>query len=106
MSSVTLKSRIPEIRAEIKPRVEVAMRRGSELIAVGAASRAPVSTGTLRDSIEAKPHKEGMGIYAAWYAHFVEFGTTSAPAHPFLIPALESGRAELVSLVSSELKRL
>jgi HK97 gp10 family phage protein len=55
---------------------------------------APVKTGLLRKSIYAskggaKQRGVLMGVRkAAFYAHWIEFGTSKMPAHPFFRPAL------------------
>ena len=51
-----------------------------------AQANAPVESGALRDSIVAT---EGGVIVGADYGLFVEIGTDTAPAAPFLTPALQ-----------------
>ena len=41
-----------------------------------------------------------------FYGHLVEFGTTHTPARPFLIPAAEANREEVVASVRAALKGL
>lgn len=37
------------------------------------------------------------------HAHFIEFGTQTAPAQPFMGPAFQSGRGKAVSAIKTEL---
>lgn len=70
-----------------------------QLVTVGlktqnkARSLCPVDTGRLRSSIIMTKGRDGQGFYVeigtnVVYARFVEFGTSTTPAQPFLIPAL------------------
>ena len=67
-------------------------------IAADAASRAPVDTGELRDSI----HSEGSGmgamvVAAAPHSAYVEYGTSRSPAQPYLWPAVEAARPAYIA---------
>jgi len=54
------------------------------------------------------------GVIDAWYAHFVEFGTSKMSARPFMRPAFEGKkrsavdaiRAYLLSRIPNEIKKL
>lgn len=53
----------------------------------------PVDTGRLRSSLAMAPGKDGKGPFVdvgtnVHYARPVEFGTSTAPAQPFMRPAL------------------
>lgn len=48
----------------------------------------------------------GYGIWASWYAEFVEGGTSRAAPRPFLMPAMEAGKDELVAGVTAALRAL
>jgi HK97 gp10 family phage protein len=43
------------------------------------------------------------GVIDAWYAHFVEFGTSKMEARPFMRPAFESRKAGAVEAIKSYL---
>lgn len=63
----------------------------------------PVDTGRLRSSIVSQPGRDARGPYVdvgtnVEYAPFVEFGTSRAPAQPFLRPAL----AEVAGYIATE----
>lgn len=60
---------------------------------------APVDTGRLRSSINHKPGRDGSGYYVdvgsnVEYAPHIEFGTSRAPAQPYLRPALAEAVAD------------
>lgn len=73
-------------------------RSGFAPIASGLGFRTPSSKRVVTES--------AYGIYAAWYWYFLEFGTVKSPPRPYMMPAVESGRAELYGLVATELRRL
>lgn len=69
----------------------------------------PVDTGRLRSSIGTELMITYPGAVVGTnvhYAPYVEFGTTRQRAQPYLTPAAEAGRRELVRRVSEALRRL
>lgn len=65
---------------------------------------APVDTGALRDSIRVELEALAARVLAGGtldvdYERFVEFGTSRAPAQPFLFPAFERHKAAFVRAV-------
>lgn len=54
----------------------------------------PVDTGKLRDSIEKKSEGTGVtvGPRGINYAEFVEYGTSRAPAQPYVRPTIQWAR--------------
>jgi len=56
--------------------------RALDILCDNIKSEAPVRTGNLRDSVEARK-SESMVIALAPYASFVEFGTWKMEANPF-----------------------
>lgn len=115
MAFVSLKSRLPEIAGALPLRVGAAIHSGTEQIASDAAARVEEQglhrTGELHDSIQAregnaKTFGHVYGIWMAWYGIFAEFGTTYEPARPFLIPAAEAGKDNLVEEVRTVLEEL
>lgn len=106
-----LKSRLPQIAAELAPRADAAVGEGAELVAQYARFRVPVDEGDLRDAIE--PRRERMGSHFViagdtdvFYGHMVEHGTTKQPPRPFLVPALGDAEGEIVRMVAASLKGL
>ena len=50
---------------------------------------------------------EAYGLWAAWYWFFVEFGTQrGVDAHPFIMPAYEAHRDDIVKGVAAALRSL
>jgi len=109
---VTLRNRIPQIAAQLNPRVDAAIAAASESIADLARERVPVLSGDLAASIHVEESNQSSGYYvvagdeSADYASYVEFGTSDTPAQPFLIPAAEQGRAEVEQIVTAALQGL
>lgn len=108
----TLQSRLPEIAAKVRPRVSKAVKEGAEEeIAVRARDRVPVRTGALRDAIEVRRAgavqvRVVAGDSGAFYGHFLEFGTATMDAHPFVLPAADEGMAPLTERVVVVLQEL
>ena len=106
-----LKSRLPEIATGLQAKVDAALAVGANRVAAEARDRVPVNSGALRDAIRVE--HDGPGEYTvlagdndAFYGHLVEFGTSLTPARPFLIPAVESRRGDVLDDVKRALKGL
>jgi HK97 gp10 family phage protein len=99
MSQVKVTSRIPQIIAKAQARQKAALRAVAEDVADKAKSRAPRSTGTLAESIQAEPEGDDYAVTAEWYWRLVEFGTRHSAAHPFATPAAQGAQAELTRRV-------
>ena len=104
-----LKDRIPEIVARLGPDVAVAVQAGADLVVESAKARVPVSTGRLQEAIHTETTEEGVEVLAGdrevFYGRFVEHGTRYAPAHPFLVPALEENREQIIKLVEAAMQQ-
>lgn len=86
---ITIEQLIAEMvrqTATIDAEVEVAQRVAADAGVKDAQSRAPVLTGTLRNSITAD--EDGFGTDVP-YAPFVEFGTAYMAPQPFIGPAAD-----------------
>jgi HK97 gp10 family phage protein len=106
---VTYKSRLPEIAVSIDPRVSAATKSGAELIAEEAKGRTwshRVAETTHVEFDGSADWKIVFGDREVFWAHFEEFGTTRAPAHPFAIPAKEAKNEEVVAMVAAALEKL
>lgn len=70
-----------------------------------AKENAPVNSGTLRDSIEARLVDKDTAevVVGAEYAAVVEFGGADRPAKPFLVPAVEKNLDELVRRIADKI---
>ena len=73
---------------------------GAEEIAKHAQRLAPVRTGFLRSKIRARKTKaKGATVEAlAPYSGYVEFGTYKMPAQPFLRPAIDQHRRQILEV--------
>ena len=68
-----------------------------------ARQRAPHDTGRLRSAIKSKSDGGNGEVYvdkSVDYAAYVEFGTSTSPAHPFMGPASETHRARFVKRIT------
>lgn len=85
-----------------------AIRIGAKTLQQDAISYAPISTGTLRESIKIQKMKKsetptntiafkiGIDNNICWYANIVEFGSSKSTADPFMTPAYENnGRSAI-----------
>jgi len=107
----TLKSRLPLIAAELRPRTSAAVKAGAEVIAADARSKVHVRSGELQNRITVE--RRGGAEYSvvagdeeAFYGHLLEGGNDIAPPYPFLTPAFEENEGEVVRLVQASLKTL
>lgn len=107
----TLRSRLPQVAAELRPRVSAAIKEGAEEIAEEARERVPVRTGALRDAIHVR--RSGPAQYDvvagdgdSFYGHFLEFGTERLEERPFLEPAADMHEDDIADVVSAVLRSL
>lgn len=84
--------------------------RAAQQIATTARSLVPVDTGALRASIRVEPGRDetsrtvvagGGGVE---YAAFIEYGTSRAPAQPFMTPA--AAQVDVAAEVADEVRQL
>jgi len=116
-----LRSRIPQIAIELDLRVEEALEQGAEDVAEAARARVHPHrlTGRLEDAIHVQEEQEGFYVVAGgdaeledyrvrdvFWGHMLEHGTSHSAPHPFLVPALEENRGEVVARVTAVLKGL
>ncbi len=109
--AATLESRLPEIVAELRPRVSAAVKAGAEAIASEAKARVPVLTGALRDSIEVRRHSATtyrvVGAQSGtFWGSFVEYGTEYMEAKPYLLPSAEDQEEAIAAGVAAVLETL
>ena len=109
-TNVKVKSRFPQIAAELGPKTQASLTLSAEGIAARAKQKVPVATGSLRDAIHVEQDGDDVlvlgGDEQVWYGHLVEYGTRHVPAQPFLVPAAEEERRELVGGVVAVLRSL
>lgn len=121
MARVTLKSRLPAIAAELRPRVSAAVKATAEAIAVDARARVELGPPPVhvKENIEVIRHEAAGYLVAVTatdpsgvsYPFVLEFGGTrkdgtSIPAYPFLLPATEAHEDTAEQLVAAALRGL
>lgn len=91
-------NRLPQIADALRPRAEAIVAKTALDIQEGAQSRAPVRTGTLKGSIQAK--RVGPLHWEVWvgvdYGIYVEHGTRFMGAQPYMRPAVDAVRGQFL----------
>lgn len=104
------RNHIGRIARNIKPAVEEAIRDGAEIVVGRAKLRAPVETGALKAAIHSELTHNGYEVVAGnhdvFYGHLVEHGTHHSAAQPFLVPALEESRKDIIAIAKAKLRML
>jgi HK97 gp10 family phage protein len=123
-STVTVKWYGAQLLAEIRGGTPDALLEGAQILVDAAASRAPRSSGDLAESgyvsvdggkstyksdkkhnKEVKPPKGGaIAGFAAFYARFVEFGTSKMPARPYFRPAIDELKEQIGNAIFVKIK--
>lgn len=88
-------NRIPELLSTTRSRAERVVAETAHNIGSFAKQRAPVDTGRLKNSIQERditPLYWEVGPVGVEYDIYVEYGTSRAPAQPYLTPAVEQAR--------------
>lgn len=91
--SVVFKSNLKNIASQIERELSEALKETANDIGDLAQQFAPEDTGDLKASKRVKPNGTGWIISfgeGLGYAAFVEYGTSTSPAQPFLTPAAEA----------------
>jgi HK97 gp10 family phage protein len=96
--------------------VRQSMREGVKLLTKAAKRNAPVLSGDLKRAIKTRAGKARRGVIAVetrvgagdfkgdqFYAAFVEYGTSHAPPHPFMLPAFVQAGPTARALTMSRL---
>ncbi len=109
----TLKSRLPGIAAELMPKVSAAVKVGATFVAEDASANLNIGPPEIHLAERITVERKGPASYAvvagdeeAFYGHMIEFGTTRAAPHPFLVPALEGRVNDIEALVTGALRGL
>ncbi len=105
-----LRSRIPLIIGELRPKVLEAVEESAERIVEGAQRRVPVDSGSLREAIHVEAEGGQVAVVAGdddvFYGHIVENGSVHTPPRPFLVPAFEEERSALEDAIGEKLRDL
>ena len=116
-----LVAHLEEAIKRIDPNMKEALREVARRVVQDAKALCPVDTGSLQRSIRAEEYPLQVNIYRVYvivggkiinpktrkkvdYAAYVEYGTSRAPAQPFLRPALEQNRQILHEVLTNGFK--
>ncbi len=103
-TTVTVRfNRFPNTALATKQAVQMLVEKATADIAARAAATAPIDTGALAESIAYKVEgtfngAEGVAYTNQEYAAYQEFGTVRNRAQPYMRPAVEQTRSELITL--------
>lgn len=88
-----LQAKLDALPEKIRERARQAVAAAADAVQADARAEVPVDTGALKDSITVENSGLSADVSAGeHYAPFVEFGTSTRPAQPFLTPAAEVER--------------
>lgn len=92
------KNRLPELGRKVRERAIAVINEHAHRVVDAAKQLAPVRTGALRDSITVSESSHGgvRIVVGVPYAGIVEFGSSKQSAQPYLLPALEGDRPDLI----------
>lgn len=84
-----------------------ALNKGAEILKEEVIKQAPKRFGELKKSISITPENEKVVVHTgdAFYAHFLEFGTTKMSAKPFMEPAFNAKKEEIQEAMAEVIKR-
>lgn len=94
---------------EVRKALSAAIRKAAFDVEGRAKVNAPVDTGALRNSIQAKAEAgalEAEVVTGIEYAIHQEFGTGRMAAQPFMIPAADAVRPDFEKAVAAVLRQL
>lgn len=100
-------NRLPKLNSQLRERALKIIQDGAQQTADMAKSLAPVDTGFLRGSIHVETQDSGHAqvVVEASYGQFVEYGTVKMAAQPYLTPAVELVKPQLINKLKNILKR-
>ena len=102
-----LTARIDKAVTSLDPKIQEGLRIVGENIVADAKAFAPVKTGRLRDSINGIVYGNMLEVHVeAEYAAYVEYGTSRMMPRPFLRPAFEINRPDLIAVLKGELREV
>lgn len=99
--------RLDELARKLGVNTERALAAIAEQVQGEAASRAPVDTGALKNSIAAEKKARFLWWVAdgVEYGLYQELGTSRMTAHPFMVPAVESVRKQVAKIIGEEITK-
>jgi HK97 gp10 family phage protein len=85
--------------------IQTGLFKSAVIVEADAARLAPVDTGFLRNSIDKDVQKEKAIVFAgADYAAYLEFGTSTQRAQPFMRPALRNNIKKIIQIFAKEME--
>jgi len=106
-----LKERLKKIEKTATNNIEQALINSALFVERDAKINAPVDTGRLRQSITHKAENFGSNNPAVTigtnveYSKYVEYGTSKAPAQPFLFPAYNENKQKILKELAKAFKK-
>lgn len=90
-------SALDQTQKDFEQNVDQLLQKAGQTSNQEAISHAAVRTGNMRDSITNESGYLSSETYTdVYYSYFVELGTVKQQAQPFMIPALEVAKAQLL----------
>lgn len=112
--SDSMRRKLADYSEKLAALIPEALERAAAPMAEAARSMAPVDSGALRESIEAKVVVRSdkgailelgpTGHQRRSLGHILEFGTSKMSARPFLRPALDETADQCLEIIASVLK--
>ncbi|MGH3599811.1 MAG: HK97-gp10 family putative phage morphogenesis protein [Pseudonocardiaceae bacterium] len=102
-----LKRKLAALRGKVAQGAADGLVESAQAIRTGARRLVPVDSGKLRDGVVIRYRNQGktaeIGIVDddVYYGQFIEFGTSSIHAQPFLAPAAEAERRRVPDRVKT-----
>ena len=106
--SEKLERKLKQLPEHMQEGLRTAVRDSAKAIRADARTRVPVDSGDLRKSIKFRTAKGGLSATIRvdeFYGRFVEFGTTSQAAQPFLGPAAQAERTRFPGRISDDVRK-
>lgn len=106
-----LQRRLAELPEQLKEAAKAEVENSASMMVTDVRRGVRVDTSNLRTSVAPTFEKEGLQASVGWrdmddlYAIFHERGTSSMPANPTLIPALERAGTQFVQRLKDEVRR-
>lgn len=96
-------NRFPQTQLALKEQVRKVVEKATIDIAADATINAPYETGALQESVSWQIEgtftgAEGLAYTNQEYAAYQEFGTKNNAAHPYMRPAAEKVKQQLIAL--------
>lgn len=103
--SISRNNFLEQYPEKVEQAISEAIKKGCLAVEASAKQKCPVDTGNLRASIAANMVDEKVGEVGTnvEYAAYVEYGTKNQSAQPFLYPALQEQRGNIVKEIEKAL---